>query len=426
MARQGWTKKHTIMSVIGVVAVVLILLSVLLIAARRSSSATTQGNGTDKPMPVEAIAVETSVLAEQVRIPVTLNPVKESLLAFKFGGRIKQVHVELGTLVKAGTILATLDGTDQENQIKQAKAALAVAEANYANLKAGSRPENVSINRAQLQQTEANLEVQKSNFERIKALYAEGLVAQQQYEAANAAYQAAQAQVKVAREGLALTEAGPSHETLLIAEAQVQQARVAKEIAESQRVNLYITAPFGGYITMIKINVGEMVSPGVPLIGLADLSQFHASGFVGQDLSFSLHDGQEVEIHVQVGAETVTLPGRIIAIGQAVDQTFRTYQVKILCGRGREELKGGMMGEALVKTRVSQAGHPVIPRDALLEENGRSFVYVVDGGRVARREVKTGVDNGDQVEIVSGLQPGERIVVAGQHLLTDGALVEVK
>ena len=178
-----------------------------------------------------------------VRVPVTLNPVKESMLSFKAGGRISRVLVELGAFVKAGTIIAGLDETDLGNQIKQATAALAVAEASYANLKAGSRPETIAISRAQLQQAEANLAAQKSNYERMKSLYDEKLISQQQYEAATAAYQAALAQVKVAQESLTLAETGPSAEKLRAAEAQVQQARVAKEIAEDQRQNMYIIGP---------------------------------------------------------------------------------------------------------------------------------------------------------------------------------------
>lgn len=394
------------------------------LGCQRPTKAT--ANGGLKPIPVKVAKAETGSLDEVVRIPVTLNPAKESLLAFKAGGRISRVFVELGDQVKAGTILASLDATDLDNQVKAARAALAVAEAAYANIKAGSRPETIGISRAQLQQAEANLATQKSNYERMKSLYDEKLVSQQQYEAAYAGYQAALAQVKVAQESLAMAETGPSAENLRAAEAQVQQARVAKEIAESQRENLYIIAPFSGYITMAKANVGEMASPGMPLIGLADLSRFHASAYVGQDLAYKLREGMTVRINVQVGAEMATLTGQIIALGQAVDQTLRTYQVKILCSRGKTALKGGMVGEATVKIRESRTSNPIIPRDAVLEENGRPFVYVVSKNRAVRREVKLGVDDGRRVEITAGLKPGEQLVISGQLRLADGAPVEVK
>ena len=407
-------------------AVVVFLVIALLLAGGRRSNAKATNETLVKPTPVTIVIAETGSVAEVARIPMTLNPAKESLLSFKAGGRISRVLVEIGAPVRAGTILAALDEADLENQIKAARAALAVAEASYANLKSGSRPEAIAISRAQLQQAEANLAAQKSNYERIKSLYDDKLVSQQQYEAAYSAYQAALAQVKVAQESLTLAETGPSAETLRAAEAQVQQARVAKEIAEDQRQNLYITAPFGGYVTMVKANVGEMAAPGLPLIGLADLSRFHASGYVGQDLAFRLREGQEVQINVQVGAETTVIPGRIIAVGQAVDQTLRTYQVKVLCSRGNTALKGGMVGEAAVKIRESRTNNPVIPRDAVLEENGRPFVYVVAKGLAVRRDIKTGVDDGSRIEVISGLKPGEQLVVSGQLRLADGAPVEVK
>ena len=92
---------------------------------------------------------------------------------------------------------------------------------------------------------------------------------------------------------------------------------------------------------MAKANVGEMAAPGLPLIGLADLSGFHASGYVGQDLAFKLRQGQEVADRLcRLDAETITIPGRIIAVGQAVDHALRTYQVKILCSRGKRAPEG--------------------------------------------------------------------------------------
>lgn len=410
----------------GACAAIALLAIALLVAGGRRSNAKATNEPLVKPIPVKVVSAEAGSIAEVARIPVTLNPARESLLSFKAGGRISRVLVEIGAPVKAGAVLAALDETDLENQVKAARAALSVAEASYANLKSGSRPESIAIGRAQLQQAEANLAAQKSNYERVKSLHDEQLVSQQQYEAAFSAYQAALAQVKVAQESLTLSETGPSAEALRTAEAQVQQARVAKEIAESQRQNLYIRAPFSGYVTMVKANVGEMAAPGVPLIGLADLSRFHATGYVGQDLAIRLQEGQAVRIVVPVGAEKTIIPGRILAVGQAVDQTLRTYQVKVLCRRGNAALKGGMVGEAAITTRESRSGNPVIPRDAVLEEYGRPFVYVVAKGRAERREIRIGVDDGDRVEVLSGLASGERLVVSGQLRLADGALVEVK
>ena len=85
-----------------------------------------------------------------------------------------------------------------------------------------------------------------------------------------------------------------------------------------------------------------------------------------------------------------------------------------------------MVGEAAVKIRESRTGQPGDSPRCRAGRERTLFVYVVANGRAERREVEIGVDNGDQVEIVSGLKPGEQVVVSGQHMLADGAPVEVK
>lgn len=409
----------------GGILIVLSLTAITLALIRRASQAKT-AESAEAAVRVRVAPAAPAPIAEIVRLPVTLNPAREALLSFKAGGRISRVLVELGSPVRAGAVLASLDGIDLENQVRAARAALAVAEANYANLKAGSRPEAVAIIRAQLRQAEAGLAAQKANYERIRSLYEEQLVSQQQYEAAHSAYQAAMAQVEAAREKLALAEAGPSADALRMAAAQVEQARVAKEIAESQLQNLHITAPFDGVVTMVKARIGETASPGMPLIGLADLSGFYATGYAGQDLAVDLREGQKAEIAIRMDAETLTLPGRVIAVGRTVDQTLRAYEVKILCEHDRPELKGGMLGEAVIEIKVGRTDRPVIPREAVVVESARSYVYVVRDNRAERREVKIGAEDGDRVEIASGLDPGELVVVAGQYRLSDGAPVEVE
>jgi RND family efflux transporter MFP subunit len=230
----------------------------------------------------------------------------------------------------------------------------------------------------------------------------------------------------VAEESLSMAESGPSAEMIRVAEAQVQQARVAGEIAESQRDNLVITAPFAGYITAVRINEGEMAAPGMPLIGLADLGKFFACGYVGQDLAAVLSPGAKATVNVGTGGDKIVLAGEIVAVSPSADPVLKTYLIKVLCFNKNNKLKGGMMGEALLTLRRSGAGHPAVPRDAILEESGRTLVYVAARGKAVARSIVTGVDDGAMVEIISGVSPGDRIVVAGQHLLQDGAPVEVK
>lgn len=398
----------------------------LLTGCGKKEAGQAHAGATEKAVSVKTQVTQGERIAEVTRVPVTIQAAQQTNLSFEVGGTVKHVPVELGDKVKKGELLIQLDEANIRNQIKQAESALQVAKANLANIKAGSRPENIQISEAQLKQAQANLELQAKNLERMKTLYEEELISKQQYDSAVAAYNSAAAQARVAEESLSLAKQGASKETLEVAEAQVKQAAVALEIVESQLEKTRLNAPFSGYVTMIKISEGEMAAPGVPVVGLADLSKVNAVGYVGQSMINALSVGQTVSVSVRTNSEVEYINGDLIVLSSMVDPQLRTYEFKIALENGSEKLKGGMVGEAFFVVRESNPANPVAPREAVIEYSGEKIVYVVEDGRARAKSVTTGVDDGKAVEITSGLKPGDRIVVSGQHHLTDGALVEVK
>ncbi|HEY8343704.1 MAG TPA: efflux RND transporter periplasmic adaptor subunit [Bacillota bacterium] len=401
-------------------------LSLLLTGCGKKGTGQAHAGATEKGIFVKTQVAQGARIAEVTRVPVTIQAAQQTNLSFEMGGTVKQVPVKLGDKVKKGDLLIQLDEVNIRNQIKQAESALQVAKANLANIKAGNRPENIQISEAQLKQAQANLELQAKNLERMKKLYEEELISKQQYDSAVAAYNSAVAQARVAEESLSLAKQGASKETLEVAEAQVKQAAVALEIAESQLEKARLTAPFSGYVTMIKISEGEMAAPGVPVVGLADLSKVNAVGYVGQSMINALSAGQTVSVSVGTNGEVEYINGVLTVLSSMVDPQLRTYEFKIALENASEKLKGGMVGEAFFVVRESNPANPVAPREAVIEYSGEKIVYVVEDGRARARTVTTGVDDGKAVEITSGIKPGDLIVVSGQHYLTDGVLVEVK
>lgn len=406
--------------------VVLSSLCVLLIGCGKKEAGQAHAEEMEKSFSVKAQVAQDEKISEVTRVPVTIKAAQETNLSFETGGTVQQVLVELGNQVKKGELLIQLDEANIRNQVKQAESALAVAKANLANLKAGSRPENIQISEAQLKQAQANLELQTKNLERMKKLYEEELISKQQYDGAVASYNSAVAQARVAEESLSLARQGASKEALEVAEAQVKQAMVGLEIAESQLEKAKLLAPFSGYVTMLRISAGEMASPGMPIIGLADLSKVNAVGYVGQSLINALSVGQSVSVSVRTNGELEYINGDIVVLSSMVDPQLKTYEFQIALANGSEKLKGGMVGEAFFVVRESSPENPVVPREAITEYSGEKLVYVVEDGRARAKSVTTGVDDGKSIEITSGLKPGDQVVVSGQHQLRDGSLVEVK
>src|SRR5690554_731063 len=418
-------KKFWILSLTGGLIVISVFLFAFAGCGKKEPGQVEAGEK-EKALSVKTENAQVRRIAEVTRVPVTIKAAQETNLSFELGGRVVEVRVDLGDQVNKGDLLLRLDETNIQNQIKQAQTALAVAEANLASLKAGSRPENIQISQAQLKQAEANLELQTKNMERMKKLYEQELIAKQQYDSAVAAYNSALAQARVAKESLSLAEQGASKEALEVAEAQVKQAAVGLEIAESQLDKTRLTAPFSGSVMMVGISAGEMASPGLPVVGLADLRQVKAVGYVGQSLINNLAVGDPVSVSVRTNGEKAEINGKIAVLSSTVDSRLKTYEFQIAMENGSDQLKGGMVGEAFFVVRQSAAENPVIPREAIMEYSGERIVYAVEEGRAVAKTVTLGVDDGQSVEIISGLETEAQVVTSGQHQLKDGVKVEVK
>lgn len=190
-------------------------------------------------------------------------PSKMVEVGSKIVGRIEYLDVEEGDMVKKGQVIARVDSGELEAQLRQAEAALELAEARYKELSAGARPQEVEQAKARLDQAEANLRAARSNFERLRELYDKEVVSAQELEAARNLYEVKSAEYRAAAEHLALIKAGARPETIAVAEAEVRQARAQVAVYRTHLENVLIKAPIAGVVVEKMAEVGEVVAPGL-------------------------------------------------------------------------------------------------------------------------------------------------------------------
>jgi membrane fusion protein, multidrug efflux system len=245
-----------------------------------------------------------------------------------------------------------------------------------------------SVYAAELQQAKANLALQSSNYERTVELARDNFVS------ANAKDQALN-NLRVAEASLALA-----------------QARLAKT---------QILAPFSGIIGIRQVSVGDYVKEGQDLATLEDISSLKIDFRIPELFLTNLRRGQGIEV------QTDAFPGKTFAalldaIDPLVDQNGRSLVL-----RGRlKNTEGALRPGMFVRTRLIIAERPAaltIPEEALVPVGTSQFVFRVNGGKVERVKVDTGVRRTGRVEIVNGLSPGDVVVTAGQIKLRDGAAV---
>lgn len=365
-------------------------LSVALLMLLAGCGGKQEAKNAEPTQAVPAIAVQVEpARREDVRTSLSLSgdirSALETPLAPKVGGRLEYLLADEGTPVKAGQVIGRIDPHDFQLQVLQAQATLAAAQANRAS---------AATNHASA----------SDNARRLASLHADGGVSDQQMIATRAQAQAAANAVRAA-------------------DAQIAQARAAIALAQSQLANTEIKAPFAGVVTKKSAEVGTMLAPMTPVVTVAATQTLEVKVPVGQASLAEVRVGQPVSFTVP------TYPGRVFSgkvseVAPTVDPRTRTTQITIRIPNQDGTLSPGMFARVTVPTAVRENAI-VVDADAVVSEGEETFVYVVTGELAQRRPVKLGLRTNEKVEIVSGLQPGDRVVTLGQGQLQDGDRVQI-
>jgi len=196
------------------------------------------------------------------------------------------------------------------------------------------------------------------------------------------------------------------------------QARVAS--AQARVADTVIRAPFAGKVGLRRVSVGSLVSPGMVITTLDDSSVIKLDFDVPESFVAVLEAGLAVAA-TSVAYPGATFEGRVASVDSRVDPVSRSVTVRAEIPNAGAQLKPGMF----MSVRVSREPTPalVVPESAIVPERGSVFVFVVSEGRATRREVAIGRREPGRVELVAGVEPGERVVVQGTQKVRDGSRV---
>jgi membrane fusion protein (multidrug efflux system) len=332
--------------------------------------------------------------------------------AFQIAGRVARVYVEEGQAVAKGQVLAELDATDYRNGYDAAAAQADAARATDKKAQAGLRPQ-------ELEQARIDFQRWQDEYTRMKFLYDHKSLAANDFEKIEAGYKAAQQRYEMARQGTRVQDKEAANGQYRAAAAQMHEAQ--KRLADCK-----LRAPIAGFVGMRRIDVGDTVGAGTPVIGVLDLNPVKVRVAI-----------PEAEIgKVREGARaTVTIPsldgrqfeGKVEAVGVTADPASRTYSVKISVPNPQRLLRAGMVAEARIfgSTMVNAI---TVPGDAIVRDaRGVTHVYVYEPTRqrVYARRVDVGALFNNEVEIRNGLTGNEQIVVAGQQNVREGSPAKV-
>lgn len=284
--------------------------------------------------------------------------IDDAQLGFKATGRVVERTVREGDRVQAGQLIARLDDAEQQAQLALRRAELAAAESVVAELEAGSRPQEIAATAAALRSAEADRERLRLDFARMRELRTKEVIADRDFESVQAQLGVAEARAAEAAERLKLVQEGPRVETIRQARARVDQARAAVDLAATLLANTRLATPLAGTVLSHNVEVGEFVSPGTPVVTVADTTHIWVRTYLDQPDLGRIRHGQKVRVR------TDSFPGRdfegtIAFIASEAEFTPKTVQtpkervklvfrLKVDVANPQDELKPGMPADVIL------------------------------------------------------------------------------
>lgn len=319
----------------------------------------------------DVATVRAGDLAAGVTLSGSLDPYQVVEVRAQVPGIVQDLRVDRGDAVARRAVMATIEAEGIRGQASGARAGVAAAEANFA--------------------------LARQQLASARTLYEAGALSEIDYRGAQAGYEAARAQLAAAR-GQA---AGAS-----------EQARRAT-----------VTSPIAGQVSRRSVSAGEAVNPGQPLFTVVDTRFLELSGQVPVTEAAAIRPGQPVEFNL-VSQPGRALRGEVARVEPTADPTTRQVGVYLRLANEGGALVGGQYATGRVITGTTTEA-ALVPASAVRERAGQSFVWVIADGQAARRPVTvTGRDPVAGVVALTGVQPGERVVVAAGEL-EEGARVQI-
>jgi RND family efflux transporter, MFP subunit len=357
-------------------------------------------------------------------------------IAPKVAGKIANVYANIGQFLTTGAIIAKIDDTNARQQlavsqasVKQAEAGVRQAEARLglgpnSRFDASAIPEVRAAN-ANYQQTLAALKQADANEKRYRELVESGDVAMIQYETFRTTRDTARAQANNAKEMLdaAINTAKQSNQAIATAKAAQDSAQAQVGIAQQALADTVIRAPFPGYISNRPTAVGEYVTSASIIATIVRSNPIKIQIQIGEADVPNVAVGRSVSVQVDAYKDR-SFSGAVSAVNPAIDPASRSAIVEALIENNDNALRAGMFATV----RINKEGGVTsvyVPKAAVYnDQTTQSYrVFVIQEGVAKLRTVQLGTEEGDAMQILSGVNDGETVATSNLDQLYEGAKV---
>lgn len=361
-----------------------------------------------------AVSVTTITAAEQpitrfIRVSGTLTAQEEAEVAAEIAGRVVATPVERGSRVNLNADLIRISAAEVEAQAREAQANAAQIEArlgiaNGVAFDVNKVPEVANAHATHI--------LARTDFDRAKLLHDRQLMSQSEFDQKSAQMDAAERQFDVAK-----NSAEQQFQALMGARARVT-------VAQKALADTVVRAPFSGVVGERFVSVGDYVTRGTKVASIMRVDPLRVELTVPEQYVSVVASGRDVMFEVDAyPGESFT--GQVRYVSPSVKAETRALTIEAVVPNGSSRLKPGFFATARIEQASKLAGI-LVPAAAVRTIAGTARVFVIAGDRAEERIVMTGQVVGDQVEITTGLKPGERVAAGGIEKLVDGVRVAAR
>jgi HlyD family secretion protein len=417
-------RRRQILIISSVVVVVLIafVLAVLFWRWRRAPAE----EETQVVVSVKVAKAERGAIATQISAVGTIWPREKAEVAAKISAQIKTMGLLKNRAVRAGEVIAVLESRDLRAQRAEAVAALNEARASERSVVTGTIPKTNAEDQKALLDARAKVNNTRATYERRRVLFERGGISKKDLEASQLELTTAEDELRLAEQTITLRARALNPNDRALAAARTAQAQQRLANVDSQLSYATIRAPITGIVTDQFQYQGEFAAAGAKLVTIADVSEVIVKAPFPDTVAAQLKVSDPAAILPTDSPEE--MKGQVTLVGRSSDPINRTVEVWVTLGNTAGLLRANGAAQVTISAN-SKPDAIVVPTSAVTLEATNAdegTVMVVDTANVAHEtKVTVGIRTPEQIEIVSGLQGGETVIIEGNFSLPDGTKVEV-
>ena len=374
---------------------------------------------------VQAAPVEKTAIQHDVEAQAILFPLQQAAIVPKISAPVQKFLVKRGSPVKQGQVLAVLENRDLSAAAQDTEGAYKQAQAVYETTTAANLPEEIRKAEADAQQAQQALDAQEKVFQSRQQLFEQGALPRKELDQSRVDIVQARNQSDIAKQHLEKLMAIGKEQELKAAQGQRDSAAGKYRGAQAQLSYSEIRSPINGVITDRPLYPGEMAAAGTPLLTVMDISSVIAKAHIPQDEAAALKMGDKGSITVPGITEPIN--GKVTVVSPALDPNSTTVEIWFEVKNPKHELKPGTSGH-LSMTAQTVKDALVVPASSVLTAPDGSTTVMQAGsdGLAHQKAVKLGIRKGDDVQIIEGVNEGDKVISNGAYGLPDKTKIKIE